>query len=177
MAEPEPELQRHNRVALPASYLNRPAEAHRQRLGVSEERRRHAASSSSQHGGGGGDHDYAQAGRELLQRVNLELDGAPERYAPANPIWRHPDSGGTLFVGNASIAGDRQALAQLRISRIVFCQDSDGRMTFAKDPAFKYLKFSIGWAAAAAPLPPSSPSLVDLVIIDGSSSWSSVCPS
>ena len=75
----------------------------------------------------------------------VELDGAPERYAPANPIWRHPDSGGTLFVGNASIAGDRQALAQLQISRIVFCQDSDGRMTFAKDPAFKYLKFSIGW--------------------------------
>lgn len=87
--------------------------------------------------------DYAQAGRELLERVNLRLEGAPERYAPANPIYQHAN-GSQLFVGNATLAADRAGLSRLGITRIVFCQDRDGRMHFQKDKNLKYLPYKIG---------------------------------
>lgn len=93
---------------------------------------------------GGGGTDYAQAGRDLLERVNLRLDGAPARYAPANPIYEHRSTGAQLFVGNATLAADRAGLTKLGITRIVFCQDRDGRMHFTKDPTIEYLPYKIG---------------------------------
>ena len=78
--------------------------------------------------------DYAKAGRELLERVNLRLDGAPERYADCNPIYVHPGTNATLFVGNARLAANREGLRKQNITRIVFCQDKDGLMRFQGDP-------------------------------------------
>ena len=89
--------------------------------------------------------DYAKEGRELLQRVNLQLDGAPERYADVNPIYIHPPTNATLFVGNARASQSRETLASIDCTRIVFCQQpGEGKMAFAKDPAFKYLAYPIG---------------------------------
>ena len=64
--------------------------------------------------------DYAQRGRDLLARVHLTSgDGAVvqpvERYSPVNAIWRHLSSGATLYVGNASTAASRDALAEINI--------------------------------------------------------------
>ena len=41
------------------------------------------------------------AGRQLLARVNLEPESAPqvERYSPYNAIWRHPETQAILYVG------------------------------------------------------------------------------
>ena len=67
--------------------------------------------------------DYAEEGRKLLQRVNLSLDGKPERYAAANAIYQHPETTATLFVGNATAASQKSILAELKnCRRIVFCQ-------------------------------------------------------
>ena len=106
------------------------------------------------------DVDYAEAGRELLARVNLPADGSGvprvERYSNYNALWRHPSSGGTLYVGNASTAASRQMLDEIKCRAIVFCQESDGKMHFKDDPAFTYLQFPIGaWrrTLAAAPDP------------------------
>jgi len=100
--------------------------------------------------------DYAAEGEKLLALVGLQGAGAPERYAPANPIWKHPETGALLYVGNAGIASDARALAQLGIARVVYCQEADGKCHFEKDPSFVYLKFPIGlWrrerALAGAP--------------------------
>lgn len=70
---------------------------------------------------GEADVDYAQRGRDLLARVHLAgADGAVvqpvERYSPVNAIWRHPTSGATLYVGNASTAASRDALAEINVS-------------------------------------------------------------
>lgn len=95
---------------------------------------------------GGARLDYAAEGRALLERVNLNLPGAPQKYDNANAVYRHPN-GATLFVGNVVIASSRNELESLGISRIVFCQDGDdgeGSMTFASDPALKYLHYPIG---------------------------------
>ena len=89
--------------------------------------------------------DYAKEGRELLQRVNLQLDGAPERYSDVNPVYLHPPTNATLFVGNARASQSRETLASIDCTRIVFCQQpGEGKMAFAKDPAFKYLAYPIG---------------------------------
>ena len=54
--------------------------------------------------------DYAAEGKLLLERVNLGLTSAPERYAPANPVYRHPCTGAALFVGNARCASSLEHL-------------------------------------------------------------------
>ena len=100
--------------------------------------------------------DYAAEGEKLLALVGLQGAGAPERYAPANPIWKHPETGALLYVGNAGIAADARALASLGITRIVYCQEADGKCHFEKDPSFVYLKFPIGlWRRERALSSPS----------------------
>ena len=72
------------------------------------------------------DVDYAEAGRALLARVNLPADGdgvpKVERYSNYNALWRHPTTGGTLYVGNASTAASRPMLEDMKCSNIVFCR-------------------------------------------------------
>jgi hypothetical protein len=102
--------------------------------------------------------DYAEAGRALLARVNLPADGdgvpKVERYSNYNALWRHPTTGGTLYVGNASTAASRPMLEDMKCSNIVFCQESDGRMHFRDDPSFTYLPFPIGaWRRTLASTP------------------------
>ena len=89
--------------------------------------------------------DYAAEGRALLERVNLGLTSAPERYAPANPVYRHP-TGAALFVGNAACAASVAHLDGVceGSRHIVFCQNGDGRMSFAGDAAFRYHQFPVG---------------------------------
>ena len=97
--------------------------------------------------------NYAAEGRALLERVNLNLKGAPARYAPANEIYRDPGNGAAVFVGNAACAGSAEQLNTVceGCRHIVFCQDGDGRMTFHRDPAFTYLAFPIGrWRTVLA---------------------------
>lgn len=80
----------------------------------------------------------------MLEAVNLGSSSAPERYSPCDPLWRHPRSGGTLFVGNRMMASNRALLREQGITHIVNCQDSDGVNHFEGDPELTYLRFSIG---------------------------------
>lgn len=83
--------------------------------------------------------------RKLLERVNLGSGLAPQRYANANIIYQHPESGGRLYVGNATAAKDLEILDSLdECRRIVFCQDGDGSMHHQSNPLFRYLTFPIG---------------------------------
>jgi hypothetical protein len=69
--------------------------------------------------------DYAEEGRLLLSRVNLGSGLAPERYAPTNVLYKHPETGAELHVGNAQAAKSIQILDGLGeegCRRIVFCQ-------------------------------------------------------
>eukprot|EP00756_Hemistasia_phaeocysticola_P048810 Hpha_TRINITY_DN23216_c0_g1::TRINITY_DN23216_c0_g1_i1::g.30225::m.30225 len=88
--------------------------------------------------------EYAEEGRKLLEAVNLHGEGAPSRYSPHDPLWRHPGTGAILYVGGQKTAMDREALRGLNVTRIVNCQDRDGKNYFRTDPELKYLKFEIG---------------------------------
>lgn len=88
--------------------------------------------------------DYVEEGRKLLEAVNLGSSSAPARYSPCDPLWKHPSTGATLYVGNAVTASNRSTLRDLGITRIVNCQDVDGKDYFDGDPELQYLRFSIG---------------------------------
>lgn len=83
-----------------------------------------------------------------LGRVNLLdlLTKPAARYAIANAIYKHPESGATLYVGNYQAASNMQILDNTlqRCRRIVFCQSLDGKMHFKDNPEFAYLPFNIG---------------------------------
>lgn len=91
--------------------------------------------------------NYAAEGRLLLERMHLKEGDISAQYCPANAIYRHPETGAALYVGNERFATSKTSLAACGIRRIVFCQDGppgDGKMAFASDPTFKYLPFAIG---------------------------------
>lgn len=103
--------------------------------------------------------DYAEEGRKLLVLYNLpesiytnnQDPASPsscvrrKRYAPFNPIFKHPTSGATLYVGNYMAAGNLQLLEQMdNCKRIVFCQNQDGKKVFEDDESFGYFDFPIG---------------------------------
>mmetsp|Transcript_13159 Transcript_13159/g.21450 ORF Transcript_13159/g.21450 Transcript_13159/m.21450 type:complete len:279 (-) Transcript_13159:64-900(-) len=92
----------------------------------------------------GAEVDYVEEGRRLLQAVHLGDVNAPLRYSPCDPLWRHPGTGAILYVGNAAVASNRESLKRLNITRIVNCQDSDGRNYFEDDAELRYLRFLIG---------------------------------
>eukprot|EP01065_Artemidia_motanka_P031447 TRINITY_DN3781_c0_g1_i1.p1 TRINITY_DN3781_c0_g1~~TRINITY_DN3781_c0_g1_i1.p1 ORF type:complete len:227 (+),score=44.62 TRINITY_DN3781_c0_g1_i1:52-681(+) len=95
------------------------------------------------------DHDYAEEGRRLLAEVGLMGEKKPDRYSPCNALWRNPKNGATLFVGGQALASDRKALRDRGITRIVNCQDRDGKNYFQGDAELKYLRFEIGlWRSA-----------------------------
>ena len=106
--------------------------------------------------------DYAEEGRKLLARVNMNLnddekDAASgggespllsiQRYAWSNAIYQHPkNSNAKLYVGNYMSASSMDALNNTmnHCRRIVFCQSSDGIKHFENHPEFIYLDFPIG---------------------------------
>lgn len=92
----------------------------------------------------GSEVDYVEEGRRLLEAVHLGDLNAPLRYSPCDPLWRHPSTGAVLYVGNAAVASSRESLKKLNITRIVNCQDTDGRNYFEDDPELRYLRFLIG---------------------------------
>lgn len=65
-------------------------------------------------------------------------------YESADAIWRHPVTGALLFVGDKIFAHSAAALAKAKVSRIVYCQGTDGSCPFENDAAFRYLNFPIG---------------------------------
>jgi hypothetical protein len=109
--------------------------------------------------------DYAEEGRKLLARVNLleenenpQPSTARRRYSPASAIFKHPDTGATVYVGNYMAAGSMDQLNSLQTCRrIVFCQDRDGEKHFESNPEFQYLTFPIGrWRTLIANRTPES---------------------
>jgi len=85
----------------------------------------------------------------LLAAVNLGHQGAAAQYSGCDPVWRHPESGATFFVGDEFTAKNREALRRRKITRIVNCQDADGANYFEGDPGLTYHEFTIGlWRRA-----------------------------
>lgn len=88
--------------------------------------------------------DYEDEGRKLLQAVHLGDRSAPGRYSRLDAIWRHPQTGAILYCGSQQMASGWEGLMSHNISRIVNCQDTDGKNHFEGAPEITYLRFQIG---------------------------------
>uniref|UniRef100_A0A7S2QNG6 protein-tyrosine-phosphatase n=1 Tax=Zooxanthella nutricula TaxID=1333877 RepID=A0A7S2QNG6_9DINO len=125
-----------------------------------------AAGFSSSRGAGGAAHprplplsrsnevDYAVEGRKLLASVNVSQSAGGgvrggNKWSGCDPLWQHPKTGATLYVGDEGMARNRTNLRRKGITRIVNCQDSDGANYFQGDMELEYYRFKIGlWRRA-----------------------------
>lgn len=91
--------------------------------------------------------DYDEEARRLFARLNLPPDGTNARgsqYNDADIVYKHPN-GACFFIGNQSIASNKEQLTRLKIFKIVNCQEPNAKNTFEHDPNFEYMhpNFSI----------------------------------
>lgn len=101
--------------------------------------------------------DYDEEGRKLLARVHLLDDHQDDpkdtitsrrRHQYSNAIYKDPQTGGTIHVGNHMAAESLQKLNNMQpgpCRRIVYCLDGWNDKPFQDDPEFIYLTFNIGW--------------------------------
>ena len=116
--------------------------------------------------------DFAEEGRKLLARVNMqqhdndddngiETPLSIQRYAWSNAIYQHPKNPNCkLYVGNYMSASSMDALnnSMNHCRRIVFCQSSrDGVKHFESNPEFMYLDFPIGMWRSYLPMNKRTP--------------------
>lgn len=100
-------------------------------------------------GAGGDEVDFDAAGRQLLARLNLE--GAAKevaRYDDLNCVYRDPDTGAGVFIGNAQAASNADTLSLNGIQRIVNCQGPSSKNYFEDDdahPDMTYLRFPVSF--------------------------------
>eukprot|EP00927_Polykrikos_kofoidii_P071207 TRINITY_DN67507_c0_g1_i1.p1 TRINITY_DN67507_c0_g1~~TRINITY_DN67507_c0_g1_i1.p1 ORF type:complete len:299 (+),score=30.15 TRINITY_DN67507_c0_g1_i1:60-956(+) len=81
----------------------------------------------------------------LLKRLNLDRSKVSVgSWNVIDPIWGHPTSGGTLFVGNQSAASQLPELQRHGITHVVNCTDSMP-LYHEHNPAanIKYMRFDI----------------------------------
>lgn len=101
-------------------------------------------------GSGGGERkqrdDFDAEARKLFKALNLAADGSGKprsQYNSLDPIYKHPTSGGVVYVGNIGAA---QTLTELRahgITRVVNCQDKTSKNFFESRNDFEYFRFPI----------------------------------
>lgn len=69
--------------------------------------------------------DYDDEARKLWARLNLDPNKeSNSQYNCLDPLWRHPETGGTFYVGNEQAAKNRGMLEKFNITHVVNCTDS-----------------------------------------------------
>ena len=63
--------------------------------------------------------DYDEEGRNLLSKLNLDASArSGGMWNPLDPIWRHPEGGGTIYIGNQSAAENLSLLKSKGITHV-----------------------------------------------------------
>ena len=77
--------------------------------------------------------DFDDEARRLYARINLDRFATNKTafYSDTDAIYRHPTSGGTIYVGNKNAAENLPYLKSLGIKRVVNCTHG-----FSKIPDF-----------------------------------------
>eukprot|EP00929_Paragymnodinium_shiwhaense_P053467 TRINITY_DN26755_c0_g1_i2.p1 TRINITY_DN26755_c0_g1~~TRINITY_DN26755_c0_g1_i2.p1 ORF type:complete len:253 (+),score=26.51 TRINITY_DN26755_c0_g1_i2:121-879(+) len=69
--------------------------------------------------------DFDAEGRKVLEANCVQADGDRPRFAQRssslNEVWRHPESGACLFVGDLTAADDEARLRECQIGAVVVC--------------------------------------------------------
>jgi len=86
--------------------------------------------------------DYNEEARKLFAKLNLQ-PCSRHRWSCLDAIWRHPEAGAAVYVGNYVAASNRKTLDERGITCVVNCQDQDSQNYFEKDPRITYFRFPV----------------------------------
>mmetsp|Transcript_21712 Transcript_21712/g.39856 ORF Transcript_21712/g.39856 Transcript_21712/m.39856 type:complete len:363 (+) Transcript_21712:47-1135(+) len=88
--------------------------------------------------------DFDEEARKLWARLNLDPNAiSGGQYNALDPIWRHPSSGATLYVGNQTAAKSLALLQQHHITNVVNCTDSMPLYHDQPGSPIRYYRFDI----------------------------------
>lgn len=90
--------------------------------------------------------NYDEEAHRLFRQLNLQPTLA-RQYQNLNAIWKHPDTGGTVYVGNATAASNRVILDERNIRAVMNCQGAKSENYFEDDPKFSYHRFVVSTLA------------------------------
>ena len=81
----------------------------------------------------------------MAQRLNLEEVSPTLTWHRWDAIYKVPQHGGTIYVGDEWTSKDSKLLQSLHINRIVNCTQGDSRIPnyHSSDPRFEYLNFEV----------------------------------
>lgn len=68
--------------------------------------------------------NFDEEARKLWARLNLDPTKDNNQYNSLDPLWRHPETGSTFYVGNEVAAKSLQLLQKHNITHVVNCTDS-----------------------------------------------------
>ena len=88
--------------------------------------------------------DFDEEARKLFKSININPGEIGGEYNYLDPIWRHPTSGGVLYVGNQTAAQDLQIQATHKITHVVNCTADMPNYHEGKTGAMpKYYRFDV----------------------------------
>lgn len=72
---------------------------------------------------------YDEEARKIFKQLNIDpaKGGRSSRYNNLDVIYKHPTSGGKVYVGNIGAAGSLEELEAHGIRRVVNCQDKQSK--------------------------------------------------
>eukprot|EP00759_Apiculatamorpha_spiralis_P015336 PhF_6_TR21972/c0_g1_i1/m.31249 len=90
--------------------------------------------------------DYDAEAVALWQRLGIDPTTSARGYNPMDPIYKHPTTGATIYVGNQSAAQNLTKLKEKNITHVVNCTHGWGALPNYHIRDLKYYGFSIsGW--------------------------------
>ena len=88
--------------------------------------------------------DYDAEAEKLFKTLNLNRgDGTGSQFAPVNAVFRHPHSGGVVYVGNIQAARSKEILDEYNIRFVVNCQDVHSENFHEGKAGFQYFRWPI----------------------------------
>ena len=72
--------------------------------------------------GASADPDFDNEAKKIFASLGVTTGGG--RFNPCDAIWKHPRTGGTIFVGNVEAASNIEVLNSNKITHVVNCTDN-----------------------------------------------------
>jgi protein tyrosine phosphatase len=88
--------------------------------------------------------DFDEEARQLWARLNIDPTSiTPGPYNHLDPVWRHPRTGATIFVGNRTAASTLEILRSNGITHVVNCTSGSSKIPNFHEGKLKYYEFPV----------------------------------
>lgn len=88
--------------------------------------------------------DFDDEAKVLMNKLNLDPNSRLSgHWNPLDSIYRHPEGGGTIYVGNQSAAENLTMLRQHQITHVVNCTFGESKIPNFHTGKIKYYNFAV----------------------------------